>query len=51
MSRCDPRREGLCFGYALMYLRTENPSAKEDGTTPKSNDYQLVVGVLIRINE
>jgi len=34
-----------------MYLRTENPSAKEDGTTPKSNDYQLVVGVLIRINE
>jgi len=34
-----------------MYLRTENPPATEDGTTPKSNDYQLVVGVLVRINE
>jgi hypothetical protein len=39
------------FTTEFMYLRTENPSAKEDGTTPKSNDYQLVVGVLVRINE
>jgi len=39
------------FTTEFMYLRTESPPAKEDGTRPKSNDYQLVVGVLVRINE
>ena len=35
----------------FMYLRTERPLPREDGTVPKSNDYQLVVGVEVKINE
>jgi putative salt-induced outer membrane protein YdiY len=39
------------FTTEFTYLRTERPPPREDGTAPKSNDYQLVVGVLVRINE
>ena len=39
------------FTTEFTYLRTESPPQREDGTAPKSNDYQLVVGVLVRINE
>jgi len=41
----------LRFTTEFTYLRTESPPQSEDGTAPKSNDYQLVVGVLVRINE
>jgi putative salt-induced outer membrane protein YdiY len=39
------------FTTEFTYLRTERPPPREDGTRPKSDDYQLVVGVLVRINE
>jgi hypothetical protein len=35
----------------FMYLRTESPPPREDGTAPRSNDYQLVLGMTIKINE
>jgi hypothetical protein len=39
------------FTTDFTYFRTESPRPREDGTAPKSNDYQLVVGVLLKINE
>jgi hypothetical protein len=39
------------FTTEFTYLRTESPPPREDGTSSKSNDYQLVVGVLVKINE
>lgn len=39
------------FTTEFTYLRTERPPEREDGTAPKSNDYQLVVGLTIKINE
>jgi hypothetical protein len=35
----------------FMFLRTESPLPRADGTEPKSNDYQLVVGLEVKINE
>jgi len=39
----------LHFNTSFLYLRTEEPFPRSDGTVPKKNDYQVVVGVSLRI--
>jgi len=39
------------FATESTYLRTERPPAREDGTESKRNDYQVIVGLAIKINE
>ncbi|MEM7135481.1 MAG: DUF481 domain-containing protein [Myxococcota bacterium] len=34
---------------SFLFLRTEDPFPRSDGTVPKSNDYQIVVGVSLRL--
>lgn len=37
------------FNVSFLYLRTENPATKADGTVPSKNDYQFIVGVELEI--
>ena len=37
------------FNFSFLYLRTEEPAPREDGTVPKKNDYQFVIGVSLEI--
>ena len=39
----------LYFNTAFLYLRTEEPFPRSDATVPEKNDYQLVVGISLRI--
>ena len=39
----------LWFNTSFLYLRTEEPLPRGDGTVPKKNDYQVVVGLSLRI--
>lgn len=39
----------LYFDTSFLYLRTEEPFPRSDGTIPKKNDYQVVVGISLRI--
>lgn len=39
----------LWFNAAFLYLRTEEPFPRTDGTVPKQNDYQIVLGISLRI--
>ena len=39
----------LHFNTSFLYLRTEQPFPRSDGTVPKKNDYQIVVGISLRI--
>ncbi|UCH28329.1 MAG: DUF481 domain-containing protein [Myxococcales bacterium] len=39
----------LYFNTAFLYLRTEDPWPRADGTVPKKNDYQVVVGISLRL--
>lgn len=41
----------LRFTTEFTFLRTESPPSREDDTAPRSNDYQLVFGMTIKINE
>ncbi len=34
---------------SFLYLRTEQPFPRSDGTVPKKNDYQIVFGISLRI--
>ena len=34
---------------SFLYLRTEQPFPRSDGTVPKQNDYQIVFGISVRI--
>jgi hypothetical protein len=34
---------------SFLYLRTEQPFPRSDGTIPKKNDYQVVFGISLRI--
>jgi hypothetical protein len=35
----------LDINFSFLYLRTEDPAPREDGSVPKKNDYQLVFGI------
>ena len=37
------------FETSFIFLRTENPPPRADGTTPEKNDYQLIVGVALEL--
>jgi hypothetical protein len=39
----------LHLNTSFLYLRTEQPFPRADGTIPKQNDYQIVFGVSLRI--
>ena len=39
----------LHFNTSFLYLRTEDPLPRSDGSVPKKNDYQVVVGISLRI--
>ena len=39
----------LYFNTSFLYLRTEQPLPRSDGSVPKKNDYQIVVGITLRI--
>jgi hypothetical protein len=39
----------LHLNTSFLYLRTEDPFPRADGTVPKKNDYQIVFGVSLRI--
>jgi len=39
----------LHFNTSFLYLRTEEPFPRSDGTVPKKNDYQVVVGISLRL--
>jgi len=38
------------FETSFLFLRTEQPQPRADGTTPESNDYQLIVSVAFEID-
>jgi putative salt-induced outer membrane protein YdiY len=38
------------FETSFLFLRTEDPPPREDGTTPESNDYQLIVSVALELD-
>ena len=38
------------FETKFIFLRTENPAPRADGTVPASNDYQLIVSVALEID-
>ena len=38
------------FETSFKFLRTENPPPRSDGTVPESNDYQLMVGVALKLD-
>jgi putative salt-induced outer membrane protein YdiY len=37
------------FETSFIFLRTEKPPPREDGSVPESNDYQLIVGVALKL--
>jgi putative salt-induced outer membrane protein YdiY len=37
------------FETSFLFLRTEDPPPREDGTTPESNDYQIIVSVALEL--
>lgn len=37
------------FETSFLFLRTEEPPAREDGTIPASNDYQLIISIALEI--
>jgi hypothetical protein len=39
----------LYFNTSFLYLRTEDPFPRSDGSVPKKNDGQIVVGISLRI--
>ena len=39
----------LYTNMSFLYLRTEQPFPRSDGTVPKKNDYQIVFGISVRI--
>ena len=39
----------LYFNTAFLFLRTEDPFPRSDGSVPKRNDYQITFGVSLRI--
>ncbi len=39
----------LDFEAKFVFLRTESPPPREDGTVPASNDYQLIVGIALKL--
>jgi hypothetical protein len=39
----------LHLNTSFLYLRTEEPYPRADGTVPKKNDYQIVFGISLRI--
>ena len=39
----------LHLNTSFLYLRTEQPFPRSDGTIPKQNDYQIVFGISLRI--
>ena len=39
----------LYFNTSFLYLRTEEPFPRSDDTVPEKNDYQVVVGISLRI--
>ena len=39
----------IYFNTAFLYLRTEDPWPRADGTVPKKNDYQVVVAISLRL--
>ena len=39
----------LHLNTSFLYLRTESPFLRADGTVPKKNDYQVVFGISLRI--
>ena len=39
----------LYFNTAFLFLRTEDPFPRSDGSVPKKNDYQITFGVSLRI--
>jgi len=39
----------LNFDAAFDFFRTERPVPREDGTVPRKNDYQIVVGISLRL--
>jgi hypothetical protein len=39
----------LFFNTSFLYLRTEEPLPRSDGSVPEKNDYQVVVGISLRI--
>ena len=38
------------FETSFLFLRTESPPPREDGTTPESNDFQLIVSVALELD-
>jgi len=39
----------LYLNTSFLYLRTEEPFPRSDGTVPKQNDYQVVFGISLRL--
>ena len=39
----------LWFNTSFLYLRTEDPWPRSDGTVPEKNDYQVVLGISLRL--
>ena len=39
----------LDFETSFLFLRTEDPAPRADGTVPESNDYQLIVGLALEL--
>ncbi|NNK09479.1 MAG: DUF481 domain-containing protein [Myxococcales bacterium] len=39
------------FETVFTFFRTERPPPRADGTVPKRNDYQVVIGLVLKINE
>jgi putative salt-induced outer membrane protein YdiY len=37
------------FETSFKFYRTENPPPRQDGTVPKKNDYQLIVGIAVKV--
>jgi putative salt-induced outer membrane protein YdiY len=37
------------FETSFLFLRTEDPAPRADGTVPESNDYQLIVGLALEL--
>ena len=39
----------LYLNASFLYLRTEEPFPRSDGSVPKQNDYQVVFGISLRL--
>jgi hypothetical protein len=37
------------FNFSFLYLRTERPFPRADGTVPDKNDYQFVIGLTLNL--